>query len=316
MRRQALKQSSRAGFTLVELTIVVAIIAVLAALLLGAIGKARDAGKRTQTITEMGILEAAAGKFKIDYGFYPPDNIRFPSYPYVAGADTTGEEAKAVGLFQRMFRGYDPTVNQPIYVYGLAGDMRGQSIQGSRCLVFFLGGPNLNGFKTTGPIDPGTSNSKKPSYYEFPTPRLSKASEPLYNGFYLDPYGTPYAYFSTVQGENYPELDPNLTDLHIFRLPGGSSRVAAFLDTNGKFFNNAKIQIISAGPNEEFGTNVAQVPMDKVYPTGRRRINFIPGMSVTDTVTGNTQFGYSAAQPGEDDIANFNGTVPLGSQGR
>ena len=62
----------RSGFTLVEILLVVAIIATLAALLLGAINRVGDVGRRTVAGAEISQLETAVAKFKVDNGFSPP----------------------------------------------------------------------------------------------------------------------------------------------------------------------------------------------------------------------------------------------------
>jgi prepilin-type N-terminal cleavage/methylation domain-containing protein/prepilin-type processing-associated H-X9-DG protein len=67
------------GFTLIELLVVVAIISVLIALLLPALGKARDAAKRVQCASDQKTQGMAIMYYINDYGIYPPWDEDLPN---------------------------------------------------------------------------------------------------------------------------------------------------------------------------------------------------------------------------------------------
>ena len=74
---------SRKTFTLIELLVVIAIIAVLAALLLPALGKARDAAKRIACLSN--LRQVAMG-----YTAYAGDHGRYPAHAYEAQTEDQG----------------------------------------------------------------------------------------------------------------------------------------------------------------------------------------------------------------------------------
>ena len=71
-RRQ---RPTRAGFTMVEVLVVILIIATLMALLLPAIAGAIRTAKNGQVTAEMNNLATALASFKNTYGDYPPSRI-------------------------------------------------------------------------------------------------------------------------------------------------------------------------------------------------------------------------------------------------
>ena len=82
MRRLQSKSSlCAAGFTLVELLVVIAVIAVLAAILFPAFATARSSARRTACISNMRQMGLALGMYRQDYEELPPHlSVLFPAY--------------------------------------------------------------------------------------------------------------------------------------------------------------------------------------------------------------------------------------------
>jgi prepilin-type N-terminal cleavage/methylation domain-containing protein len=68
-------RATRAAFTLMELLIVIAIIAVLAGLIFATAGYVQKNGKRSRAEAEIAALTAALENYKADNGAYPSDAI-------------------------------------------------------------------------------------------------------------------------------------------------------------------------------------------------------------------------------------------------
>ena len=291
----------RAGFTLVELLIVIAIIASLAALLLGAISRVKEVGRKTVTASEISQLETAVAKFKTDFGFAPPSYAVFPT-PGIAPASGSDAE-KTARYLQKMFRAYEPLNpsqvdldpstpgNQGFTFRG--NNLSGGTLIGVQSIVWFLGGPNGTGFQPNLPSAPGANaSSVKGPYYNFdPNRFINPETKSDTENLYRDPWGTPYAYFSTGSGKNYDAA-------YTWAVPGRASTYLGAYRVGGTTASPwaapGQIQIISAGPDTEFGT----------FYSGTTRGEWVPGAGeYTDTST----TGYGA-----DDIANFNNGAALG----
>jgi prepilin-type N-terminal cleavage/methylation domain-containing protein len=95
----------RAAFTLIELLIVMGIIAVLVAITLPAIMKAREAANRTTCISNLHNMGVACEQYYLDFGYFPTAgyiDFAAPIYPapvVVSGKVTTG--ANPVGGWQQ-----------------------------------------------------------------------------------------------------------------------------------------------------------------------------------------------------------------------
>lgn len=69
-----MKNPKTSAFTLIELLIVIAIIAVLAGLVLGAAGSVQKKGARSRAESEIAAIGAALENYKADNGDYPTNN--------------------------------------------------------------------------------------------------------------------------------------------------------------------------------------------------------------------------------------------------
>ncbi len=81
----------RFGFTLIEILVVIAIIAVLAGILLAALGGVQKAARKTQTSSLLQSFARACDEFALDHGRYPgllPDSV----LPHSEVNDTNGEQ--------------------------------------------------------------------------------------------------------------------------------------------------------------------------------------------------------------------------------
>ena len=124
-------RATRVGFTMVELLVVIAIIAVLAALLLTAIGRVREGIKRTTTTSDISQMEISIGKFKETFGVLPPSHITITansSADTLSARPVPGGQPSAVyrfrmpvrsdepeyGILQRMFPRWNAGCNRPV----------------------------------------------------------------------------------------------------------------------------------------------------------------------------------------------------------
>jgi len=73
-KNQTIRASHRRGFTLVELLIVIAIIGVLAALTVAALGGLGKRNKISRATAELQQIETALENYHAKYGIYPPGN--------------------------------------------------------------------------------------------------------------------------------------------------------------------------------------------------------------------------------------------------
>ena len=298
----------RGGFTLIELLVVIAIIAILAGLTTAAVMKVRVSADKAKAKNDMGQLALSITAFKNTYA--GADHI--PAAFNMLGKasyQTSGGGFNEYQFLKKMGSRLPNPVNWNI----------GQNdvlLNGNQCLVLFLGGwpATGTGFQksSTDPFS-NTGTVREGAFYTFPTKQLiagpvvasayagaaPAANTPVPQQF-VDPWGVPYAYnsanlgndmnvfyYSTrtdTKGNTIPAPVP-LTDAQ-----GNKATVFALIDSSGKFANPNDFQIVSAGPNKQFGPG--------------SQANFSNPATWTPGVG-----DYSAGQPGGDDLAHFRDTM-------
>jgi prepilin-type N-terminal cleavage/methylation domain-containing protein len=138
----------RQAFTLTELLIVIAIIAVLAGLIAAAAVNALRKGRETRITLEMQNMSGAIENFKNDYGMYPPNGMTemAPSANPAAGTSAALVRADFKRAFAKAFPGHN---EPPALIDALAGvtpsgaNMSGPLENGMRAneaLYFWLAG--------------------------------------------------------------------------------------------------------------------------------------------------------------------------------
>jgi len=105
------------SFTLIELMVVVAIIAVLAGLVLGGAGAVRGRAARGQAKAEIAAIEAGLARYQLDFGAYPVSSNITPSgssYP----ANPSGYATSGQALFAALWgaSNYTSTTGQKQYL--------------------------------------------------------------------------------------------------------------------------------------------------------------------------------------------------------
>jgi prepilin-type N-terminal cleavage/methylation domain-containing protein len=271
----------RAGFTLIELMVVMAIIALMLSLLMSGVQRVRIAAKRSTAHTEIRELGQGISMFKQKFSVdYVPSKIvlREDGAYVLNGPDPVQNKLELDSV--NWLKAAWPHLTFPIdWNQNNTTDTTPVILEGDQCLVFFLGGINengqLTGFSTNkrNPMDPNTGQRIGP-FIQFQVDRL--VARPGTSGgnagfrSYIDPWkAQPYLYFTSYgKQKGYSTTETTLG-------------VNPYIDPatlKGKLIDG--FQIICAGDDKTFGSGGANLP---------------------------------ATGPGEDDIANFSqGT--LGSE--
>lgn len=142
-------KTQRAGFTLIEVLVVIVILAILAAFLLPAINRVRVTARNTEVKVEIKALESAITAFKSQYGMDPPSSLAIWETP--TGTDpqlgngwgNSSPSAVAVdsrSKIRQIWPQFDFTATRDFDGDGTISTNKAVLLTQGECLVFFLGG--------------------------------------------------------------------------------------------------------------------------------------------------------------------------------
>ncbi|MSU80221.1 MAG: prepilin-type N-terminal cleavage/methylation domain-containing protein [Gemmataceae bacterium] len=255
----------RPGFTLVEILVVIAIIAILAALVVGGVVSFMSKGPEIQTRNDLLQLSTALDKFYAKYKFYPPDQIKlcanYSQYNVVA-------DKASLAYIGTMWPNLGQFTNVP-WAGSTAIPATGIVLEGDQCLVFFLGGPpvgstpGLMGGFSLNPRDPISiaGGVDRERFMDFDTGRLVNrptvaypTGHPFPSMFDRSDKRMPYVYFSSGR-YGYDPTTPNsaggFTPAGILTNPVIPYRELLLPPYN--FHQKSRFQIISAGRDGLYG---------------------------------------------------------------
>jgi prepilin-type N-terminal cleavage/methylation domain-containing protein len=272
MTRTCSQRRERLGFTLLEMMLVVAIIAVMVSLLLAGVQKVLRKIPETQTRTEISQFDTALAAVMSDYSLSEPPPSHLILREDLNYAGTAVEQASKQFLFKMFGKNLGQGTGVPPWIdWNLNGKLDGPFVlEGEQALVFYLGGlqatingvPQCLGFSSNNqnPAQGGVMPTTKRNgpYFTFQAGRLVPHGA---SGFfvYIDPYQSikggpqPFAYFSStgvLNGYNRYTTGAG----------GDCASIKAFAYNQGtaaqpNFSNGNRYQIISAGADGFFGAN-------------------------------------------------------------
>jgi prepilin-type N-terminal cleavage/methylation domain-containing protein len=284
----------RSAFTLVELLVVITIIAILAALGTVGIMKAMDTAKNTRIKMEVDMLDAAMKAFKLEYGSFPPCDVRCSS-KWPTDSDPTALKYYNLPLRQFLSRAF------PRYPHN--GPSPTGSTQRDRLmddLAAFHGGVDADAFHPTRALvtwlsrlsvdstQPFLLDGPRKSFFEFDKTRLIDQS--------VDP---------PVVANDFAFTDhPGM----IVYVPSGGANVP-YVYFDNRAYRISKTSSLQAPVFFPFGTNNFAVPY--VHDMNANKIlNVASGESFSDTIPSSGPNGtYDATENISD--GNSNGQLDL-----
>ena len=321
----------RAGFTLVELVIVVAIIGILAAIITPAVMRSFGAARDAKVKVEITQLASAVTAFKATFGVEPPSRIVL--FEGAAdGADSGGndwddyttysvggEAKRSRAWIKRLWTRFDFSAARDLNGDGDSTDV--YQLNGAECLAFFLGGPCIQvggrlapqGFSKNpqNPFAPPltTGESREGPFFEFDSARLTNVTGGYFPEYLdsLPDQTVPYVYFSSYDGQGYDAADGisiNSVTLNPYysvtedtnlngTLDTGEDRITSPASTISviEYFNPRSFQIISAGVDNMHGTG-------GFFDPARPQVSLKYGRPATSAA--------NSPQAEYDNITNFN----------
>jgi len=265
------RPTGRAGFTLIEIIVVIAIIGILAALLAGVVINLLAKGPELVDRTNLTNLNGGIQRFYNEYKCYPPSKLFLANSralymsPLPAGVSPTLAKT-SLEYLGTMFPKLDWT--QPIdWSGGLATttlNTTGVILEGDQCLVFCLGGiPTRDaqgnfgclGFnKASGYKNPTASGGERFTAFEFQSDRLVQRAGSSFLS-YNNPHGKPqpYAYFSSYKSENgYATISSSYTGNPSDCAGLGVAPYYKATTPITQYHNPKGYQLISAGTDGQF----------------------------------------------------------------
>jgi prepilin-type N-terminal cleavage/methylation domain-containing protein len=269
------------GFTLVELLIVIAVIAVLVALLLPAIGGVRQRARVAEVTFEIKAIESAMVAFKTQMGGDVPGSIRLPRSRIPADTATADNswDAKSKAVIRQFFPEFDFSTN------GGADWSTPIVLNGSECLTFFLGGLRKSSteFEVIGfsknPAQPfeRTSKNRIGPFFKFNTARMMDFDG---DGVleYKDPLPSqtlPYVYLAGQSGSYNTTFDDTSSPGVWWNSDSWSQSLTAqqliqigYYSTLDTTSSTAQARMAGSSPINPRGYQIISPGADKRYGTG------------------------------------------------
>jgi prepilin-type N-terminal cleavage/methylation domain-containing protein len=269
----------RAGFTLIELMVVMAIIAVLVSLLASAVFSAFDRLWEVQCRQEITGMEGALKQFQGDFNNPgpPPSRIWLDSTMTFSTppAGYTAAQVQQLGIdSQAYLRKVWPHIQGGIpWNSGVQGRSNNVILEGEEALVFWLGGAQdpttgaFTGFSadTTNPMRSQASSptiKRKGPYFQFVTAHVG--TSPTGSGFpiYYDTYSTglqttlvgrPYLYYSSGKTANGYNAYATFGIGNDCKTVGNFDAYYQPGQLPHQYYHPDTFQIISAGKNQKYG---------------------------------------------------------------
>jgi prepilin-type N-terminal cleavage/methylation domain-containing protein len=256
-RKPIIALQRRQGFTLIEILVVIAIIAILASLLLAGVIAVMKTGPEVKTRNDILQLQQGINNFHTDKKFYPPDRIRLCSNHTQYGTSALDQES--LKCISAMFPNLGVFTNVRWAGPGTSTTLD-VTLEGDQAIVFYLLGPPngastpqlMGGFSTnpTDPIDVANAAPNRKRYIEYDLSRLKlmpRAGNNAGDKFpsYIDGYDKqPLVYFSSNARPN--GYTPGVTNtLGVSPYQQQTSPLT--------YYHSSTFQIISAGADAKFG---------------------------------------------------------------